>query len=130
MKQAPDESNALSPAFPAEAGAVLLWDYGDTVLIRQGGPSASACLVRGTKAKPALATRQRLQHEFGLRERLRRSWAAVPVYLDSTAERPLIKSTDPGGTLLQHEVAAPWETGRFLRGAIAIAQAVRRSHEA
>ena len=129
--------NDSSVEFTSEAETVstvsveqMLHDDGETVLVRQSGQTGNSRLLRSTRARPPLATRQRLQHEFGLRDRLRRSWAAVPLELDSTAERPVLKTTDPGGVLLEQEIGRAWEVEPFLRISVGIAEAIRRTHDA
>ena len=107
-----------------------LYDDGETLLVRHTFGAGERRLSRRTRAQPTLATRQRLQHEFALRDRLQTSWATVPIGLDSTAERPVLRMTDPGGVLLEHAVGQPWEVGRFLRVAIGVAEAIRRAHDA
>ncbi|MDM0066295.1 PAS domain-containing protein [Variovorax sp. J31P207] len=120
----------LSRAAAASATEIQLHDDGDTSLIRHSDVAAGRYVLRRTRVHPSLASLQRLQHEFLLRERLQTSWATVPYALVATDERQELRMTDPGGAVLEHAIGEPWEIERFLRVAVGVAEALRRSHDA
>ncbi|WP_213957808.1 PAS domain-containing protein [Variovorax sp. dw_954] len=115
---------------PASMSVMKLHDDGETLLMRHTFDAGRTELSRRPRAHLSLAGRQRLQHEFALRNRLQTSWAAVPLELDATAERPALRTTDPGGVLLEHVIGQPWDIDQFLRVAVGIAEAIRRTHDA
>jgi PAS domain S-box-containing protein len=78
---------------------------------------------------PAPATKERLAHEHGLKDELEGAWAARPLELVRERGRILLILDDPGGVPLVQLVGQPMETGRFLRLAIGLVEAVGKAHQ-
>ena len=72
---------------------------------------------------------RRLEHELALRSELDASWAARPIALTQYKDRPALVLQDPGGELLDKLIEQPLNTKQFLQIAIALVEAVRRTHE-
>ncbi|MDB5458520.1 MAG: protein kinase, partial [Caulobacteraceae bacterium] len=105
-----------------EDGDVLMsrgWsEHGDAVLV-----------VAPLLDPPAPATKERLAHEYGLKDELEGGWAARPLELVRVRGRTLLVLEDPRGVPLAQLVGRPMETGRFLRLAIGLAEAVGKAHQ-
>ena len=78
---------------------------------------------------PPPAVRDRLDHEYELRDELDAAWAARPLELVREAGRTALLLEDPGGEPLERLNGAPMEAGRFLRLAIGIAAALGKAHQ-
>ncbi len=128
-----DQSDALRAELLRGDAPVMdgdLHDDGDTVLVRRKFKTGGGLLYRSSRLDGAPAIRQRLQREFDLRERLQMSWATVPTELEASARSTVMMMTDPGGILLKESVGWPWEIEPFLRAAIGMVEALRRTHDA
>jgi PAS domain S-box-containing protein len=80
------------------------------------------------RSQPTPVSLNRLQHEYELKDHLDASWAARPLELVRERGRTLLLLADPGGAPLHGLIGPPMETGLFLRLAIALAEALGRSH--
>ena len=67
---------------------------------------------------PAPATKERLAHEYGLKDELEGAWAARPLELVREHGRTLLVLEDPRGVPLARLVGRPMDTGRFLHLAL------------
>jgi PAS domain S-box-containing protein len=85
-------------------------------------------ILRAVAARPGAVLRERLRHEYALRERLDDGWAARPIHLDLDAERPALTLSDPGGELLSRKMGGPWPVRAALRVAIGMAAALGQLH--
>jgi predicted ATPase/signal transduction histidine kinase len=112
------------------------WDSMDgdgDVLIRRGWCETaegrqSVLVVAPALDPPATATLDQLAHEYGLKEELDRGWAVRPLKLLRERGRTLLLLEDPGGEPLLRLLGRPMATGRFLRIALALAEAVGQLH--
>ena len=68
----------------------------------------------------------RLAHEYALKDDLDPAWAVLP--LELLPERDMLLLEDRGGTPLSREIDCPMDAGRFLRIAVALADAVGGLH--
>jgi PAS domain S-box-containing protein len=78
---------------------------------------------------PAPDALERLAHEFALKDKLDTNWAVRPLELQIRRGRMQLVMEDPGGVSLARLIGRPMETGRFLRLAIGLAEAVGAVHE-
>ncbi len=92
------------------------------------GGGASVLILRAVAARPGAALRERLRHEYALRERLDEGWAARPIHLDLDAEHPALTLSDPGGELLSRRMGGPWPVRAALRVAVGMAAALGQLH--
>lgn len=92
------------------------------------GGGASVLILRTAAARPGAALRERLRHEYALRERLDEGWAARPIHLDLDAEHPALTLSDPGGELLSRRMGGPWPVRAALRVAVGMAAALGQLH--
>jgi PAS domain S-box-containing protein len=92
------------------------------------GGGASVLILRTVAARPGAALRERLRHEYALRERLDDGWAARPIHLDLDADHPALTLTDPGGELLSRRMGGPWPVRAALRVAVGMAAALGQLH--
>jgi predicted ATPase/two-component sensor histidine kinase len=103
------------------------------IAIRRGpwGPAALPALLVASAAQPAdPATLARLRHGWDLRAALDPAWAAVPLGLAEGGGSAVLALADPGGALLLNLLGGPWEEMRFVRAALALAQAAGLMHAA
>jgi PAS domain S-box-containing protein len=122
---------ASSPDLDKGPGFETLWQDAERVLCRGwrkdvSGVRVPALAVLPSGDDPQRDCLDRLAHEYGLRESLDSAWAAKP--LDFVQDQGLLFLEDRGGEPLARLVGAPMETGRFLRLAIALSQAVIQLH--
>jgi predicted ATPase/two-component sensor histidine kinase len=106
------------------------------ILIRRGlwtgagGVAVPALLIAPGAAPADPATIARLRHAWDLRAMLDRRWALVPMALTEGAGTAALTIADPGGVLLLDLLNQAWDGERFLRAALALAQAVGQMHAA
>lgn len=74
------------------------------------------------------ASRQRLEHEYGLVSELDAAWAACPLALTRHKGRPVLVLADPGGTPLDLRLSCPLELGYFLTVAVGLTAALGQVH--
>jgi predicted ATPase len=72
--------------------------------------------------------RDRLAHEYGLRDVLDSTWAARPIELARDGAQATLVLEDPGGELLERLLDTPMDTRRFLCLAIDVAAALAKAH--
>jgi serine/threonine protein kinase len=128
----------LELSFPfvaqGEDGLQVLWEDGDRALYRgwrehgEGGRDI-VLVVLPAAGRPSPASRDRLAHEYELRDELDGAWAARPLALVSEGGRTALLLDDPGGEPLERLMGEPMEAGRFLRVAIGIAAAIGKAHQ-
>ena len=70
----------------------------------------------------------RLAHEFGLKDQLNDSWALRPLDFLRDRGRAILLVGYRGGEWLERHIGVPMEFGRFLRLAIALANAISKLH--
>src|SRR5436190_19347904 len=116
----------------AHAALQVLSDDGERVLCRgwrsEGSPSARLAVLP-VAGHPAPASRDRLVHEYGLREELDSDWAVRPLDLVRERDGTVLVLEDPGGQPLDSVLGVPMETGQLLRLAIGIAAALGKAHQ-
>src|SRR6201999_2808484 len=95
----------------------------------QGGELRDVLVAAPALDAPAPATLDRLAHEYALKDDLETAWAARPLDLLHERGRSLLVLEDPGGVPLTQLVGRPMETGRFLRLAVQLVDAVGKVHE-
>jgi predicted ATPase/signal transduction histidine kinase len=99
---------------------------GDSAHYRGSGKGlAPVLLVTADETSPAF---DRLEHEYALRVELDADWAARPVALSRSTDRPTLVLEDPGGEPLDRLLGHPLDVTSFLRVAIPLAGALRRAH--
>jgi PAS domain S-box-containing protein len=106
-----------------------LQDDGDLILYRGRRGSGGVLAAVPARDPPPADTLERLVHEFALKDQLESDWAARPLELVRRQGRTALVREDPGGLPLARLLGRPMETGRFLRLAIALAEAVGKVHE-
>ena len=84
-------------------------------------------LSAAEQATPAI--RDRLAHEYALKDELDASWAAQPLELVRDRGQSILVLEDPGGELLSGLIGAPMDVGRFLRLTVGVAAAVGKMHQ-
>ena len=117
----------------ADGSSQVLWEDGERV-VRRGwrlddNGKRRAVLHRSTCCRYPHASLDRLAHEYQLRDELDAAWAVRPLELVRDAGRTMLVLEDPGGEPLDRQLGAPMEVGRFLRLAIAIAEALGKLHQ-
>jgi predicted ATPase/two-component sensor histidine kinase len=85
-------------------------------------------LVLTPQADSDAAAARRINHEFGLAERLSPTWAAVPLDCIDLDGRPALVLEDGGGDPLSPAANGPLPLARFLRIAVSAAAALRQMH--
>jgi serine/threonine protein kinase len=97
---------------------------------RPGGDGIreSVLIVLPAADRPSRSSLDRLTHEHGLKDELDRAWAARPLELVRDGDRAMLVLEDPGGEPLDR-LGRPLETAHFLRIAIPLVVALRRTHE-
>lgn len=111
----------------------ILWDDGERIFRRgwrwdDNQQRRSVLLVQLSIGGQSRAGRDRLAHEYELRELLHGSWAARPLDLVRDAGRSSLVLEDPGGEPLEELLGMPIEMERFCGLAIAIVAAVGGLH--
>ena len=117
-----------------DAPSEILWEDGDRRMCRvrrngANGARLSCIAVVPSAEHPSPSCVFRLKQEYALREHLDGGWALCPLELFHHHGRPVLVLDDPGGEPLERFIGKPMELGRFLRLAIAMAQALRGAHE-
>ena len=117
-----------------ESSRQILWNDGDRVFCREWREAAdggwkSVVTVFPAAERPSPDSIARLSVEHGLKDYLDSSWALRPVEIAHQGGRTMLVLEDPGGEPLAPEIGSPFETGRFLRLAIALSTAVVQLHE-
>jgi len=109
----------------------ILWEDGERVFCRErfNDGKTTTLVVLPAVEQPLPGTFDRLAHEYELRHHLLDDWALKPRDLRSEAGRVQLLLDDPGGEPLAGLLAAPMETGLFLRLAADIAGALRKLHQ-
>jgi len=130
MEQVAERTVGDGPAATAELGGYRFSALrgGDYALYRGEHPSTVSALLLVPKTETP-ASSKRLEHELSLQADLDSAWAVPPVRLARYEERAALVLQDPGGEPLDRIVGQPLDTTRFLRIAIAVAEALRRAHE-
>src|SRR5262245_46569497 len=106
-----------------------LWEDGAFVLSRAvRGDRLPRLLVMTAPARPTAAAVAQLERAYALRDELDAAWAARPLALVRSDERPALLLADPGGEVLAGLVGRPWEVTAFLRVAIGLTAALGRLH--
>ena len=93
------------------------------------GIRESVLIVLPAADRPSRSSLDRLTHEHGLKDELDRAWAARPLELVRDGDRAMLVLEDPGGEPLDRLLGRPLETAHFLRMAIPLVVALRRTHE-
>jgi len=93
------------------------------------GDLAPVLIVRPKAELTQTSMAPRIANEYALRSHLDSSWAAHPRALLQDDLTSLVLD-DPGGEVLLNQIDGPIPVGRFLRVAMAIAEAVGRMHQA
>ncbi len=93
------------------------------------GSSDSVLVVLPASEHPLPSSRERLVHEFGLKDDLDGAWAVRPLELARERDLTVLVLEDPGGGPLVRLLGAPIETGSFLRLAIGIISALGKAHQ-
>ena len=112
----------------------ILWEDGECVFSRAWRQSAkgyrdTVLAVSPAGEHPIPAIVDRLTHEYGLKDALEGSWAALPLELGRHHGRTMLLLEYPGGEPLdRHCFGAPLEMGRCLRLAINITAALGQMH--
>ena len=78
---------------------------------------------------PAMASLERLEHEYSLRYELVSNWAAVPLALARHEGRTMLVLADPGGEPLDSLVGQALELPRFFRLAVGVSAALGKLHQ-
>jgi PAS domain S-box-containing protein len=92
------------------------------------GTETSMLAAWSTGEPPTAASMDRLTHEYGLKDQLDSAWAVRPLELVRQGDRTVLVFEDPGGEPLERLLGAPFETGRFVRLALSIAEALGEVH--
>src|ERR1700736_1633934 len=82
-----------------------------------------------TARDTSLASFNRLEHEYALKDELDSAWAARPVGLTRHDDRVTLVLEDPGGEPLDRLLGRKWTVSEVLRIAISMARALVRVHE-
>jgi serine/threonine protein kinase len=98
------------------------WRLGDD------GVSEAVLVVEPTAKRPSRSSLDRLTHEYGLKDELDETWAARPLELVRDGDRATLLLEDPGGEPLERFLGRPLATAQFLRIAIPLVVALRRTH--
>ena len=111
----------------------VLWRDGERVLCRGSRPGADGeqhgvLAVLPTVEHPSVASRDRLAHEYALKDALDGAWAAQPLALEQIQGRTWLILDDPGGGILEGLLGGPMAVGGFLRLARGLAEAVAGLH--
>jgi len=113
----------------------LLWEDGERRFCRTwrtdaGGARRPCLAVSPIAAHPTPASVDRLAHEFALRDCLDEAWALRPLELVRERERgrAVLLLEDGAGEPLSRAIGRPMPAQRFLRLAIALADALRHMH--
>jgi hypothetical protein len=132
--QFPERMNLSSRALASvDDDLDVLWEDGERVFCRDRRPNADGKLdniliVRLGAKHPTADSRDRLAHEYALREELDGAWAVRPLELIRERGQTLLILEDPGSEPLDLLLGAPMKLGRFLRLAVAIAAALTQLH--
>jgi PAS domain S-box-containing protein len=114
-------------------GLQTLWEDGDRVFSRARrlavGGDETLLLARPAAGQPSSAGRDRLAHEFELKDELDGAWAVRPLELACEGGTTLLVLEDPGGEPLGRLLGAPMAIGSALRLAVGIAAALRKLHQ-
>jgi PAS domain S-box-containing protein len=111
----------------------ILWEDGERAFRREWRPSAdgkinSVLVVTLIAEHPTSADRDRLDHEYALKDELDGPWAVRPLALIRERGRTMLMFEDPAGEPLDRLLGTPMELDRFLRLAIAITAALMQLH--
>ena len=120
----------------SEDGALqVLWEDGERVFCRtwREGPwgrRQEFTAVTCAGEQPTRGGINRLTHEYGLKDHLDAAWALRPLDLVHERGKAILLLEPTRDEPLDRLIGRPMEVGRFLRLAIAIAQAVGNVHAA
>ncbi|MGF6767897.1 PAS domain S-box-containing protein [Paraburkholderia sp. GAS199] len=92
------------------------------------GTKTTVLAMQPNGDSPAVAILERISREYGLRERLDRSWAIQPLELTWQDDRTTLIFEDTGGKPLESLLGIPFRLDRFLQLAIAIAATIGKVH--
>ncbi len=98
-------------------------------LRRIGGRTRNVLAVTPASETTAGNVRDRLRHEYELREALDSSWAATPLELVERPRGPLLLLEDPGGEFLERLLGQPMRAELFLHLALGLTRAARQLHQ-
>ncbi|MBR0697375.1 AAA family ATPase [Bradyrhizobium lablabi] len=109
------------------------WEDGERAFRRErrlnaDGHLIDVLMVTLTREHPSSTSRDRLAHEYALKDELEGDWAVRPLALIRERGRTVLMLEDPAGEPLDRLLGAPMELGRFLRLATGIAAALIRMH--
>ena len=118
-----------------DSNVQVLWEDHDRVFCRAWRQDADGSrhvvlAVLPAAEHPTAATLDRLAHEFGLKDALDGSWAALPLELVRDRGQTMLVLEDQSGEPLGRLLGAPMEVGCFLHLAIGIAVALGKAHQA
>jgi len=114
----------------SQASEAVLREDAEWTLTRSRAVDGSSLLslqIKGQPAPPHL--RQRLEHEYSLRDYLEPGWAARPRALERGLSSWRLILDDPGGALLSTRTGAPLPSASLLRLGTALAGALGQLHE-
>jgi PAS domain S-box-containing protein len=118
----------------AERDAQILSEDADRALMRverrDGDNKTTALVVQPKHARSKTIVTERFESEYNLKAFLDASWAARPLEVLHQRGSISLALEDPGGYALADEIGTPMPLGRFLKVAIALADAVFHMHEA
>ncbi|WP_027576484.1 AAA family ATPase [Bradyrhizobium sp. WSM1743] len=111
----------------------VLWEDDDRIFCRasrQGSDGGRKSVLAVLPAEHAPSTsRDRLAHEYALKDELDSAWALRPLELVSEGGRPVLLLEDPGGEPLERQLQAPMQVGTFLHLAVHITAALGKVHQ-
>jgi serine/threonine protein kinase len=118
----------------SDGSSQVLWEDGERVFSRgwrldDNGNRRAMLLVAPAADHPSPSTRDRLTHEYELRDELDRTWAARPLALIRDAGRTMLVLDDLGGEPLDRLLGGPMEVGRFLRLPTDVTSALGKLHQ-
>ncbi|MDQ1555250.1 MAG: hypothetical protein QOI02_252, partial [Actinomycetota bacterium] len=96
--------------------------------VKVDGTRTSVLATWFTGEPPTAGGRDRLSHEYALKDQLDSAWAVRPLELVRQGDRTVLVFEDPGGEPLERLLGTPFETDRFVRLAVSIAAALGEVH--
>jgi serine/threonine protein kinase len=115
-------------------GLHVVWEDGDRVFCRAwrdgaDGSRKAVLVVLPAAERPTPDSLNRLAHEYGLKDHLDDTWAALPIALTHYNDRVALVLEDPGGSPVDRLLGRPLNVSEFLRISIPLVEALRRVHE-